>query len=283
MPEGPWLRVLGSSGACPGPGRACSGYLVGDARTRLLLDCGPGVIPVLRSVEDYARVDAIVLSHMHPDHYLDLVPYAYGLMMDEIVSGVERTIPLYLPPSGAVQLGSLDAALGHAGWDLPDDDGAAPGYASFVRRFRRAGGLLPAIFAAREYSPANELRLGDFRLSFRPVDHTVKAFGTRVRHGDSVLAYSGDTRVCPELVALAEGADVLLCDATVSRSDNTTFGGHMSAAEAGQLAANAGVKRLVLTHVYGEGERRDRLLREAQENYSGRVDVAAETALYPFT
>jgi len=279
-PEGPWLRILGSSGGCPGPGRACSGYLVGDEHTRLLLDCGPGVVSVLRSVEDYARIDGIILSHMHPDHYLDLVPYSYGLMMDLVSSGEGEPIPLYLPPGGSATLGSLDVALGHAGWELPDDGRFGPGCPALARRFRESGGLLQAIFAVREYLPGDEFELGGFRLSFHPVDHTVEAFGMRVRCGGGVLAYSGDTRAFPGLVEMADGADILLCDSTVSRSDNTTFGGHMSAAEAGRVAEEAGVKRLILTHVYGEGQRRELLRREASGCFAGPVEVATETALY---
>jgi len=279
LPRGPWLRILGSSGGCPGPRGACPGYLVGDEHTRLLLDCGPAVVPALRAVHDYARVDGVLVSHMHPDHYLDLVPYAYGLMADLISTGTSERVPLYLPPGGVATLRALDRALGHAGWNIAASSELGPGYPTLAERFQKSGSLLAAMFAVQEYSPDEELVFGGFRVCFHPVEHTVSAFGMRLLHGKSVLAYTGDTRLCAAAVTLAREAGTLLCDATLSRSDNAILPGHMSAAEAGDLANAAGVGRLVLTHVHGDGSRRERLRAEAAKRFGGEVEVAAEGAV----
>lgn len=281
LPEGPWLRILGSSGGCPGPGRACSGYLVGDEHTRVLLDCGPGVVSMLRSVHDYARIDGVIVSHMHPDHYLDLVPYAYGLMADMVESGGSERVPLYLPPGGTAALQAVDEALGHTGWKIPADGDMGPGYPLLSERLRQSPGLLSAIFAPREYGAEVELAFGEFRITFLPVEHTVPAFGMRIRWGSSTLAYTGDTTACAAAANLVRGAGTVLCDATASQSDNAVAPGHMSAAEAGELASAAGAGRLILTHVRGEGARRERLRTEASQRFAGDVTVASEPSLYP--
>jgi ribonuclease BN (tRNA processing enzyme) len=234
-------------------------------------------------VHDYARVDGVLVSHMHPDHYLDLVPYAYGLMADLISTGAGEQVPLYLPPGGAATLRAVDEALGHSGWRIAASSELGPGYPTLAERFRKSGSLLAAVFAIHEYSPDEELAFGGFRASFHPVEHTVSAFGMRLRHGKSVLAYTGDTRACAAAVKLARGAGTLLCDATLSRSDNADLPGHMSATEAGDLANAAGVGRLVLTHVHGDVSRRERLRAEAAQRFGGEVEVAVEGATHTLT
>ena len=276
----PWLMILGSSGGCPGPGRACPGYLVGAGDTSVLLDCGPGVVGRLRQTVDYHALDAIVLSHLHGDHILDLVPYAYGLMMDLIVLGEGEPIPLYAPPGGSDYLRSLDALLGHDRWEVSTESREGPGYPELSRRMARAGGLLPAVFDLREYTPEAPLTIGQLTLEFFEVAHTVPTFGARIIHGAYRLAYTGDTRECPAVATLAADVDLLLCDASVSQQSHTTFSGHMSAAGAGAIAAVADVKRLVLTHVFDLDQSREQLLEEAALIFAGPIEIAEEMAVY---
>jgi len=275
-----WLLVLGSSGGCPGAGRACPGYLVGAGDVEVLLDCGPGVMGRLREAVDYRTVDAVVLSHLHADHFLDLVPYAYGLMMDLIVRGVGEPIPVYAPPGGAAYLREVDALLGHGDWQVSSNSAEGPGYPLLSARMAEAGGLLPAVFDLREYTPEEPLRIGPLQLDFFAVTHTVPTFGVRVTDGSHRLAYTGDTRESPAVAVLAAEADLLLCDASVSQRSKTTFSGHMSAAGAASIAAVANVKRLVLTHVFDQDDCRSRLLDEAAVIFPGPIEIAEELAAY---
>src|SRR5215217_5611745 len=73
------LRILGKSPSWQDAGGACSGYLIEDGRTTVLVDCGNGVFSKLRRYRDYTRVDAVLITHLHADHFLDLVPFAYAL------------------------------------------------------------------------------------------------------------------------------------------------------------------------------------------------------------
>src|SRR3982751_712188 len=103
------LSVVGCSPAWPNPGGAQSGYLIeGDGR--LLLDCGPGVLPKLREREDWPRVDAIAITHFHLDHWGDLVPWVWGL---EFGPAADLDAPeLWVPPGGAKTLERLGEELG---------------------------------------------------------------------------------------------------------------------------------------------------------------------------
>ncbi|MBK5230733.1 MAG: MBL fold metallo-hydrolase, partial [Thermoleophilia bacterium] len=116
------VTVLGKSPAWQDAGGACSGYLVEDASTHVLLECGNGVFSKLRQVRDYTRVDAIVISHMHADHFFDLIPYAFALVYaprQQPVpvarwSGTDEPVrpPLYLPPNGLAIINDMASAIG---------------------------------------------------------------------------------------------------------------------------------------------------------------------------
>lgn len=101
------------------------------------------------------------------------------------------------------------------------------------------------------------------------MDHTVTALGMRLQHGSRVLAYSGDTRACAQLIALADDVDLFLCEATMSQTEAGSYSGHMTAAEAGEVATAARARQLLLTHIQGEGTRRDQVREEAGGTFNG--------------
>jgi ribonuclease BN (tRNA processing enzyme) len=222
------LTILGASAACPAAGGASSSYLARSGATSIVLDCGPGSLPNLRRHVDYRAITAVVLSHLHADHILDLVPYHDGLRYGPDARAGHRT-PLWAPPGGLALLRALGIALGH------EQD-----------HFEQT-------FAIEEYDPALPLTIGDLRLTFTPTQHYVACWGIRCTAGGATLAYSADTGPTPAVVELARDADLFLCEATLlERETPEEAPGHLTAAEAGSLARQAGARRLLLTHLWPE-------------------------------
>lgn len=211
------LTVIGSSPAWPNPGSAQSGYLV-EGPGRLLLDCGPGVLAMLRE-NGLVEIDAIAITHFHLDHWGDLVPWVwlrtYGVAADG------RKPELWLPPGGQSEL------------------------ASFADRFGSRA-MFESCFQVTEYEVATDFEAAGFQVVAAKLEHyTVDAYGFRVSHADRTLAYSGDAAPSEALADLAHGADLFLVEATLARGElDGQPRGHLSADEA--IAAADGP--VLLTH-----------------------------------
>src|SRR3954447_9811435 len=217
------LTVVGCSPAWPNPGGAQSGYLVERDGRRLLLDCGPGVLPRLREAEEWPHLDAIALTHFHLDHWGDLVPWVWGLMFGP-AAGFDPP-ELWVPPEGRETLAQLGSVLGQ-----PD--------------------MFESSFDLREYEEGTPFRAAGLDVvAHRVLHYSMLAFGFRVSCTDTVLAYSGDSGPNGGLRQIARDADLFLCEATLERS-NPEGGtrGHLAPEEALAVADDAGVKRLLLTH-----------------------------------
>jgi len=211
--------VLGSNGTYPTPGRPASGYLVVGKAGTVLVDCGPGVFPAL--LERDVIPDAIVLSHVHGDHCLDVVPLFNHLRFDRPDL---RDIPL-LAPSGAVD--RLARFIG-AGTDH-----------DFFR-----------VFTSHEPAAGSTVHLVDLEFTFGVAAHPVPAFITRVADGTASLTYSGDTGPGGDLTRMATGSDLLVSEAThQGEPPHDRYPYHLHAVEAGRVASEAGVGQLVVTHV----------------------------------
>jgi ribonuclease BN (tRNA processing enzyme) len=211
------VTVVGCSPAWPNPGGAHSGYLIeGPEGGRMLLDCGPGVLSRLREREGWPRIDAIVITHMHPDHAGDLAPWLWGHL-----TGPARDVPaptLWLLPGGHRELERFATSF---------DD----------------------VFDVREYRDAQPFTAAGFTVTPHAVRHYDEpTFGLRVENGRSVLAYSADTGPTPALESLARGADLFLCEATLGPDGEGSLRGHLTADEAAEAARAAGARRLVLVH-----------------------------------
>ena len=259
------LKVLGKSPAWQDAGGACSGYLVAAEGTRMLLDCGSGVFGKLRSVVDYADVDAVVISHLHADHILDLVPYASGL--------------IYAPRHQPVPVD------GWPGTDAPPRPRllAPPGARDAFRRLCAAAGMreghIECGFALEEYDPAAPARVGALELTFQPVPHFVATQAVGVASGGRRLTYSADSSPSDELCAFARATDLLLIEATLPRPERDGPRGHLTPEEAGEHGRRAGAKRLVLTHISDELDA-EWARREAERSFGGPVEIAHEGAVY---
>ncbi|HEY7858768.1 MAG TPA: MBL fold metallo-hydrolase [Candidatus Nanopelagicales bacterium] len=243
------LTVVGCAGSFPGPDSAASCYLIEHDGHRILLDLGSGALGPLQLHTQLERVEAVVLSHLHPDHCLDLT----GL-------DVARTYHGPQPPPELLVLGPPDTAA----------------------RLRRAsevseGSARHTSFTIREHVPVTEV--GPFRIRTVAVVHPVPAYATRIEAGGRTLVYSGDTAPTQALVEMAKGADLALFEATWFEGDDNPPGLHLTGTQAGRHAAAAEVGRLVLTHLV-PGRDQDRTRQEAAAHYSGELTLAAAAASY---
>ncbi len=214
------LTVLGCSGSLPSSTSAASCYLVEAEGYRLLLDLGSGALGPLQSVVDLADVDAVVLSHLHPDHCLDVCGYYVARRYGP--PGREGRIPLLGPTGTASRLARA--------YGMPEQPGMSPVLDVGVLDGRTT-------------------QLGPFTVRTARVNHPVETYAIRLEHGGSALAYSGDTGVSAALSELATGADLLLCEATFAEDETNPPDLHLTARQAAEHAARAGVGRLLLTHL----------------------------------
>jgi ribonuclease BN (tRNA processing enzyme) len=259
------ITVLGKSPSWQDAGGACSGYLIQAGQTSVLLDCGNGVFGKLRERIDYVELDAVIVSHLHADHWLDLVPYSYAL----IYAPKQQPVPVHTWP----------------GTDSPARPRliAPPGARETFRRVTGAWGnedLIESAFEIDEYEPNATVEVGEIRASFHPVPHFIDTFAVNLTaDGAGKLAYSADTRPGDELVEIARDADLLLVEATLPRPERTGVRGHLTPEEAGEHARRAGAKRVVITHISDElGDEWAR--EEAERGYGAPVEVAREGAVY---
>jgi ribonuclease BN (tRNA processing enzyme) len=213
------LTVVGCSGSGPGPKSAASCYLVEHDGFRLLLDLGNGAFGALQALADPDTVDAVFLSHLHADHCLDVAPFVVWHRYSGRSSG--RRIPLFAPAGADARL-----ALAY------DGDGAA----------------LTDVFDFAVVTPES-FTIGPFAVETVRTVHPVECYALRLTVDGRSLVYTGDTGRCDRVVDLARGADVLLAEAAHPPGPDLPPGLHLTGREAGEHAAEAGVGRLLLTHV----------------------------------
>lgn len=236
------LTVLGGCGAWPEAGLACSGYLIEHDGFRLIVDVGYATVPRLLGYVDATLIDAVYVSHGHPDHCADLNPL---LRARALRDDAAPPLPVYAPA------GALDAVLA---LDQP----------------RTLGGS----YQVRTIGPGKTLEIGPFRAETRLLPHWLPNLGVRLTVDGKVLAYTGDTGPSDEVVKLARDADLLIAEATYLDPVPPDARSHLSSASvAGRQAAASGVARLLLTHLW-PGSDRDAALAEAAAVFQGDLGVA---------
>jgi ribonuclease BN (tRNA processing enzyme) len=233
----------------------------------LLLDCGNGAFSKLRRFRDYVDVAAVVISHLHADHILDLVPYASALT--------------YAPRQQPVPVDRWPGT----------DDPARPllyvpeGGRDALRRVCGGGGMpeehIERAFELREYSPSDVLEVGMMRVRFHRVPHYLPTCAVDVAstNGGGRFTYGADSAPNEELVRFADGTDLLMIEATLPRPEREGPRGHLTPSEAGEHGSRAGARRLVLTHISDELDE-DWARAEAERAFGGPVDVAREGAVF---
>lgn len=260
------LTIIGSTGSFPGPGSPASCYLLtahdGTRPWRVLLDLGSGSLGVLQRYMDLKDIDAIFISHLHPDHCMDLCGLHVAVHWDPAGWGRDRIL-VWGPEQTADRM--ADA------YGLPHEPG------------------MREDFDFRAFTPEQTVKVGPFQVTPYAVRHPVEeAYALRVQtteklYGEvvtSVLTYSGDTDSCEGLVRAAQGADLFLCEAAFQEGrDDAIEGVHLTGKRAGQAATQAEVQRLLLTHIPVWTDEAT-VLAEAREEYSGNLAVAVSGVSY---
>jgi ribonuclease BN (tRNA processing enzyme) len=231
----------------------CAGLLLQTNSTRLVLDLGPGTLHELRRHTDFRALDAVIVSHMHVDHVLDVLALRHALAYNPLPA--PGPVPIWLPPGGAKHLTQSTA---------PFDSCDKPGrFASTVK--------------VAEYDPTRPLPIGDAVVTFATAVHDILAWAICVQPAaGSALGYTGDTGPAAELAGFFAGVHVLVAEATLLEPGaKPSHGrGSMTAAEAGELAVAAGAEILVLTHMWEElGLAAYRA--QAAQVFPGRIEMAA--------
>jgi len=236
------LTVLGGCGAWPAAGQACSGYLVEYDGFRLLLDPGYATLPRLLELLPADQVDAVFVSHGHPDHCADLNPL---LRARALQPAPAPPLPVYTLPGAADPVLALDGPR-----------------------------MLAGAYTLHEFGAGDGFDLGPFRAQTWALPHFVANAGLRLAAGGAVLAYTGDTGPSADLADLARDADLFLAEATYAEEVPAPDAAYLSSArQAGQTAAAAGAGRLVLTHLW-PGTDPAAAREAAAAGFAGPVEVA---------
>jgi ribonuclease BN (tRNA processing enzyme) len=248
------LTVIGCSGSFPGPESAASCYLVeadsGGRTYRLVVDLGSGALGALQRFVSLDAVDAVALSHLHPDHCIDLC--GYYVYRKYHPDGPRPPIPVYGPDGTAARLARA--------YDLPEPPG------------------MSAEFDFRTY-PATSFAVGPLTVSVRQVDHPGQAFAVQVEHGGRSIVYSGDTAACPALDEIAKGCDLLLAEASFVETARNPEHLHMTGRQAAETAESAGARRLVITHI-PPWHTKHEVMAEASPHYRGPLSLASTGQVY---
>lgn len=250
--------MLGCSGSVPGPDSPSSGYMVEAGDGRIVVDLGNGTLAALQRLTDPFTVDALLFSHLHPDHCADFSPLTvYRRYHPRPPYDPEQCkLPVYGPSNAHSRFAAAYA---------PDEEEL------------RATDLTD-VFEFHPYTTEPRTIAG-FTVTAAVVAHPCEAYGVRIERDGRSLCYTGDSALCPALVRLADGADTLLAEASWTDAPSRPPDLHMSGRQAGELAAKAGVGRLVVTHITPWTDK-NVVLAEAREAFPGDVVLAEPGAVY---
>lgn len=230
------VTVLGCDASYPSPGGACSGYLLQSGSTALWMDAGSGTMAQLAKQVDIDRLDGIVISHAHPDHWTDLLVYHHLVRYHR-----ERSVPVYAPRRVLELMEAVNGEVLPLDWHVIDETSTA--------------------------------KVGGIALRFSRTDHPPETLAVRVDGEGRSMAYTADTGPAWSMAgAFGDGVDVALCEATYL-ADREGTAGHLSGRQAGALARAAGARRLVLTHLWPVIDPQA-VRAEAEGAYGGPVDLA---------
>jgi ribonuclease BN (tRNA processing enzyme) len=246
------LTVLGGSAAGGNTGQGCAGFLIQEGNTSLVIDLGPGTLLELRKHVDYRKLSAIVISHYHVDHILDLGALNYLLRYNPVapIAGLD----LWIPPDTRQRFARWTAAFGN----------------------EAEGDFLGKAFTVREYDPQASLSVGGLDVSFAPTVHPVPTWAMRISSSTGRdVGYTADTGPDADLGDFMSDVGLLIAEATdkVPPAGNSSSRGHLTPREAATLACRCGAKSLMLTHFWEENDV-DAAAREANQAFGGPVLVA---------
>jgi ribonuclease BN (tRNA processing enzyme) len=244
------LTIVGCAGTLPAASSPASCYLLESGGFRVVVDFGSGAVGALANHADLLAIDAVLVSHLHADHCLDLVPYSYARRYDP--RAPLAPVPVYGPA------GLQDRICG-----------------AFEQRPSDA---LTDVYEFRELRPGRRT-IGPFTVDLAPTKHPIETYAMRFMADGATIAYSADTAACDALVDIARNADLFLCEASYLDGTSHPKDMHLTAREAGEQAKRADARRLVLTHLLPWIDA-DRSLAEAAAAYGGAVEVARSGSTY---
>lgn len=249
----PRLTPLGTSPAWYNPGEPTTGFLLDDGETRILIDCGSGVFARYLVTYPDQPLTAVIISHIHADHMLDLIPFAYGILYGGLQDWETQ---LWLPPGGHDRLKKLISA-----WDGDDD-------------------FFDQAYRVSSYSPASAFDVGGFTVSSHEVPHYIESFALRFDHDNGSLGYTSDLGPTPTIGSFMSGVDLLLAEATLVDvpAENPEDRGHITGEEAGIIAREARAHSLLLTHI--PDDRKVQVVKDARAAFGGPVAAAESLATY---
>ena len=227
------LTILGNNGPFPGAGGACSGYLARDGGTNILIDCGNGVLANLQKFIRFEELDAIILTHLHSDHVSDMQVLKYAVQIKRKRGQMDKLLEVYAPPEPAEEYSRLD---------------------------------VKDAFLLRTISEDTVLKIGNIKLTFAQMKHPSMDFAVAMECDGKKFVFSGDTSWTKAIISFASGADLLMLDAGLLEKDFTEGAAHLTAAQCGVVAKEAGAGKLLLTHFWPDYDVND-LLEEARRSF----------------
>lgn len=236
------LTTIGFWGGYPKQNGASAGYLLELEGFRLLIDCGSGVLSKMQNVIQPEELDAVIISHYHPDHIADIGVLQHARLILGFLGKACPTLPVY-------------------------------GHHYNEQEFTKL--TYKEITKGIAYDPATSMEIGPFTVSFLKTDHPVPCYAMKFEVDGKSLVYTADTSFKEELIEFSNNADVLLCECNFYGNQNGKPAGHMNSFDAGRLAQQASVKQLILTHLPQYGTLSD-LIEEASTQFTGIIKLAEE-------
>lgn len=235
------LTVIGACGGYPKVGEATAGYLLEHDDFTLLIDCGSAVLSKMQEIKQPEELDAVILSHYHPDHHADIGVLQHARLIQGYLGKKTSILPIYGHDENEYEFQKLNYKYISEGVPIKES--------------------LP-------------LTVGPFTITLQRTNHPVLCFAMRIKVDNKVIVYTGDTSYKEELEGFAHEADILLCECNFYGHQEGKNAGHMNSYDAGRLAQIAKVKHLLLTHLphYGNIES---LKDEALTEYKGPISLAA--------
>ena len=235
------LTVIGKCAAYPKVGEATSCYLITEGDTKVLLDIGSGSLSVMQKYLDLPDLDAVIISHFHPDHYSDVFCLQHAALIDTQLGNRSKPIKIFA---------------------LEDN-------------FYFSNLNYQNVTIAIPIDQHSEVEIGNLRFSFNQTDHIINGLSIKVTNGEQTLVYTADTAYNDSLVEFAQECTLLLSECTIYKKNEGVISGHMSGRDVGQLASQDRAKSVIITHlpVYGDNEE---LLKDVQTCYPQDVILAKE-------
>ncbi|XKH49720.1 MBL fold metallo-hydrolase [Chryseomicrobium palamuruense] len=234
------ITTIGMWGGYPEKGEATSSFLVEQDGFSLIVDCGSAVLSTLLTMKDVHELDAFLISHYHPDHIADVGVLQHAAMIHKQLGNLHHPIPIYAHAQDSLEFSKLSYKGVTTGMELE-------AYASYS--------------------------IGPFKVSTCPTVHPVYCLAFRIEVAGKAVVFTADTEWTDALVTFSQGANVLVSESNVYPQYAGKIQGHLTGQQAGLLAAQSGVERLVLTHLPQYGDR-EILVTEAKKEFSGPVELA---------